>query len=551
LSHHLCNLLKDLSVRRLVFASSYLIYDPSLYLHAGPQQAARALVESDPVRPRNLCGAAKFYHEQELQFLVRTNQACSITTARIFRGYGRGSRDVISRWIRELLRDRPIDVFRTEGLFDFIYADDSAEALIRLAMLDGGEVVNVGSGSARRVTEVLQILRRHFPRMLVREIESDIPHEASQADIALLHRLTSWRPAFTLETAIPQIVDHAREELESGEDHSSPVNGGPRSPRRRGMGGILVTSVSRKVPMLEAVRAAARKVGRPFRILGADIKADCIAAHFVDHFWRMPSIGDLTDTELIDYCRSNEVGFIIPSRDGELGFFAAARAALANAGIAVMISSEDAVQYCHDKLAFSERLHSRGFPAIGAFLRLDDVLSQRIVVKERFGAGASGLQIDVDRESARRFGSTLRHSIYQSFVEGTEFSVDVYVDRSGQCKGAIARRRELIVGGESQVTSTERHPEAESLCGAIAQMLGIYGHAVFQLIQSSTGGLHVIECNARFGGASTLSIAAGLDSFYWFLLEACGDSLSQYPFARCRRELRQIRFARDLVIDHE
>jgi carbamoyl-phosphate synthase large subunit len=82
-------------------------------------------------------------------------------------------------------------------------------------------------------------------------------------------------------------------------------------------------------------------------------------------------------------------------------------------------------------------------------------------------------------------------------------------------------------------------------------MLGIYGHAVFQLIQSSTGGLHVIECNARFGGASTLSIAAGLDSFYWFLLEACGDSLSQYPFARCRRELRQIRFARDLVIDHE
>jgi carbamoyl-phosphate synthase large subunit len=416
-------------------------------------------------------------------------------------------------------------------------------------MVDAADVVNVGSGHARKVSDVLELLRQHFPRMRLREIESKIAYEASQADIALLGQLTSWRPAFTLETAIPQIIEYEIKQLESEGRRSFSANIQGRPPRPSSGGGVLVTSVSKKVPMLEAVRAAAKKVGKPFLLIGGDTRADCIASHFVDHFWRMPPISNLTDAGLIDYCRRNEIGFIIPSRDGELQFFSAVRESLAIEGIAVMISSEEAVEYCHDKLKFSERLRSRRFPAIETFLQIEEVPSRRLVVKERFGAGAFGLQIDVDREAASRFSSNLVNPVYQTFVEGTEFSVDVYVDQSGICKGVVARRREVVVGGESQVTTTVRYPAAESLCGEIAEMLGIRGHAVFQIIEDFNKELHVIECNARFGGASTLSIAAGLDSFYWFLLESRNESLSQYPFARSPTERRQIRFACDLVID--
>jgi len=48
---------KDLpSLQRVVFASSYLIYDPALYQFATPQAHAVALKESDPILPRNLTG---------------------------------------------------------------------------------------------------------------------------------------------------------------------------------------------------------------------------------------------------------------------------------------------------------------------------------------------------------------------------------------------------------------------------------------------------------------------------------------------------------------
>src|SRR5690606_35695036 len=70
LSHHLMGLVKQVSsVRKVVFASSYLIYNPDLYTFDAPAETPVTLKEEDPIHPRNLCGAAKLLHEIELQFL--------------------------------------------------------------------------------------------------------------------------------------------------------------------------------------------------------------------------------------------------------------------------------------------------------------------------------------------------------------------------------------------------------------------------------------------------------------------------------------------------
>jgi carbamoyl-phosphate synthase large subunit len=58
--------------------------------------------------------------------------------------------------------------------------------------------------------------------------------------------------------------------------------------------------------------------------------------------------------------------------------------------------------------------------------------------------------------------------------------------------------------------------------------------------------LHVIECNPRFGGASTLGIAVGLDSLHWSLLELSGADLRLWPFHRAPTQVRQVRVPHDL-----
>ena len=133
-------------------------------------------------------------------------------------------------------------------------------------------------------------------------------------------------------------------------------------------------------------------------------------------------------------------------------------------------------------------------------------------------------------------------------VVNVEFDrgTDIYINRQGDPMGAIARTRDLVKEGESQITNSVKMPELEALCQEAAKLLKIYGPAVFQVLRDDSNHLHIIECNPRFGGASTLSAAMGLKSFEWFLQETLNLPLT--PFVRSAKELRQVRHAEDLII---
>lgn len=212
LSHHLIDCLKESeTLKRVVFASSYLIYDSQKYLFEQPQKQPVRLNESSNILPRNLCGMAKLLHEQELDFIHNFNlERLSVVSARIFRSYGRNSRDIISRWIRSLLRNEEITVYCKEGTFDFIFADDVADGLIRLALLNHSGVVNLGNDHARKISEVLEILKDYFPDMKANENDANILFEASQADMNLFQKLTGWMPKNQLEDVIPIIIEHEK-----------------------------------------------------------------------------------------------------------------------------------------------------------------------------------------------------------------------------------------------------------------------------------------------------------------------------------------------------
>ena len=537
LSHHLMTIARDVaSLKRVVFASSYLIYDPALYQFDTAQETPVGLAEDDPVRPRNLTGMAKLAHETELQFLGGFDQYPFTTLlARIFRGYGRNSRDVISRWIRALLRDEPITVFRPEGLFDYIYARDSAEGLIRLADADHVTgVINLGTGHARRVADVVSVLREHFPGMKAETEPSDISYEASQADISLLGKALGWVPRYDLETAIPEIIAHERSRLETAADEDAGKN-------------VLVTSASRKAPLVRAMKGAAARISPGAAVIAGDVDPGAPARHAADGFWLMPRLDAVSPEELIAACRERGIGTVLPTRDGELMFWAKARAAFAAAGIDVIVSPPESVERCLDKLAFARFGAETGLPVIPAATDPDALDAAAYVVKERFGAGSHGIGLNLDREPAIAHAAGLDSPVFQPFVPGPEISIDAWMDSTGRPCGLVLRRRDRVVGGESQITTTFRDPSLEEKAEHVLRALKLRGPAVLQAIVTENGALNVIECNARFGGASTASIAAGLDLLYWSLAEGrMPDAPRQ--FRRIAGELRQVRMPQDMIL---
>lgn len=313
-------------------------------------------------------------------------------------------------------------------------------------------------------------------------------------------------------------------------------------------GHVLVASASKKVPLVQAVQKTLRRLDPAAKVIAGDLDEDSPARHVAEGFWQMPPTDDTAFDELLRGCRERGIRTVIPTRDGELCFWAGNRERFAAAGIDVLVSPAESVTTCLDKLAFARFGRERALPFIPAASHPDELGEGPFVVKERFGAGARGVGLNLDRAAAFRHGASLESPIYQPFIAGREISVDAWLDRSHQVKGLVLRSRDRVVEGESQVTTTFRDSRIEEAAAEVLQLLKLCGPVVMQVLIDAQGGLHVIECNARFGGASTASIAAGLDVFYWSLLEGCGVDLSDYPFDRLPGDLRQIRLPGDIHI---
>jgi nucleoside-diphosphate-sugar epimerase len=194
-----------------VFASSYLVYSPDQYLSPKPPGDERALGETAALMPRNLCGAAKLYAEAELAFAEETlRSGFRSVSARIFRVYGRGSRDVVSRWVRAALRDELVEIYHPENRFDYVYSRDVAEGLLRMAIEPRASgAINLATGTGRSVSDVIGAIEAVTGRRLrAQTVVADEPFEASRADVSRLQDILSWTPTTALQAGVARIVAH-------------------------------------------------------------------------------------------------------------------------------------------------------------------------------------------------------------------------------------------------------------------------------------------------------------------------------------------------------
>ena len=509
LSYYLARIMSSLpSIKKIIFASSYLIYDPLQYQSQIPNPVPFQLKESSKIYPRNLVGMAKLSHEKELEFLNGFYGDTFKTLAvRIFRGYGRGSRDVISRWVRDLLLNKSIDLYNPEGIFDYIYAKDTAAGLLELALKsDLSGIVNLGSGVGNSVNDIVKILTRYFPEIRINLVESEPIFESSVADISVLKSNTEWSPKYKLEDGISEIIEF--EKLKPGVlQIDKNLN-------------ILITSASRKVPLIRAIQSAAKDIHPGIKVIAGDSSEKVISRYFASDFWKMPNLEDANISILIENCLQNKIGLIIPTRDSELLFWSRAKEHFLSHGVEVLVSDEETLNKCLDKIEFHNfNLLGRNNPIPTSVLIEDLNKERRFVVKERFGSGSKNVGLALNYEKAKEFAKNLERPIFQEFIEGIEISADVWIIPDIY-NSVILRNRILVVDGESQITQIFKDLEIESLILDLAIKLNIKGPAVIQAIIDKDRNIRIIECNPRIGGASTASNAAGSRVFRKMILNS-------------------------------
>jgi len=304
---------------------------------------------------------------------------------------------------------------------------------------------------------------------------------------------------------------------------------------------VLVTSANQKISLIKDVKKAVTRLSTSNRVIVGDVNPDCIARYFADDFWCMSKTDELSLEVLLDYCKVQNIKYIIPSRDAELFYWAKWKAELESYGIKTMVSSTEALQNCLDKLAFS-KICSHGLLSIATSEDIDVVIADSYVVKERYGAGSRKVVVDVSREEALEVSGQFQSPIYQPYVKGVEVTADIFLSEAGEVRGLVCRYRNLVSNGESLITTIFRSENLESELIQLAELIGLAGHINIQVILGENDEVFLLECNPRYGGASSISLAAGLDSFYWFMSEQSFSDDEVFVVADSFNGFKQIRY---------
>ena len=100
-------------------------------------------------------------------------------------------------------------------MWDYLYADDAAEALYRMALYGrSGAIYPVGSGTARPLREYLEILRDEIDPSVVLGF-GEVPYGEKQvmhleADIRALKTDTGFEPMVPFEDGIRKTIEWMR-----------------------------------------------------------------------------------------------------------------------------------------------------------------------------------------------------------------------------------------------------------------------------------------------------------------------------------------------------
>jgi len=273
-------------------------------------------------------------------------------------------------------------------------------------------------------------------------------------------------------------------------------------------------------------------------IYGADITEDAPALCFCDQTVIVPKINDSNYIpELQKICEERKIDALIPTIDTDLLLLAQNREQFGDTK--VIISTPDKIALCRDK-----RLTARYFESVGLISPnpVDDWKKYNegypAFIKPKDGS-SSILAYKVENEmESQSFAEQVPDYIIQPFIDGTEYTVDIFCDFEGKPIYITPRIRLAVRSGE--VLKTEIVQDLK-IIDEIKQLLIDYkpcGQITVQLIrEKKTGKDYYIEINPRFGGGAPLTIKAGADSAEALLKLLAGEKLEYVAGAAVDRAI--------------
>ncbi len=250
---------------------------------------------------------------------------------------------------------------------------------------------------------------------------------------------------------------------------------------------ILFTSVGRRVELLQAFREAAKREGISLKIYAADMSDTAPALCFGDVAVRVCRISDEDYIpQLSRICKENGIDLLIPTIDTDLLKLSRARADFERDGTRILISAPDKIALCRDKRLTYDFFRECGLRAPETFDSVDNYdLSFPCFVKPRDGSSSINAFRADSPEELREIAKRVPDYIIQPFIEGEEYTVDIFCDLDGNPVFITPRVRVAVRSGEVLQTRIAGDDVIVAECRRIIEAFEPCGPIVFEIGRAS------------------------------------------------------------------
>jgi carbamoyl-phosphate synthase large subunit len=238
------------------------------------------------------------------------------------------------------------------------------------------------------------------------------------------------------------------------------------------------------------------------------------------------------------------VEVLMPSSGYDIQLYSKYRGEIEELGAKPVVSDLESIEICHDKMMIFQKLN-RKFDLPLTVTNPDRIHEFPVIAKPRREKGGYNTMIIADENDLRHITYKFSDIVFQEYLPGSEYTVDVLCDLNKKPLVSVPRIRLETKGGISTKGKVVHDSEIEQICMDAASSVGIKGPCCIQLKGSKDGTLKIVELNPRMGGGTIFSALAGAN-FPALILDLVKEKEIVKPSFS---EVTIIRYFEEIVID--
>jgi carbamoyl-phosphate synthase large subunit len=305
---------------------------------------------------------------------------------------------------------------------------------------------------------------------------------------------------------------------------------------------ILVLSAGG--PASHGVIKSLRDINFKGKIVSIDSNEMSAGFYLSDKYYVVPNaFNDNYIETLLDIVDKENINLILPTSSNEIIPISKNHDKFESIGVKLFMSTYESIMMCSDKLHFHESCKN-DFPLPKTSLDMNDIGFPFFAKPRKHSAGSRGVKVCKHIEDLRGLDIEKYEYIYQEYLPGQEYTIDVLCDMDSNPLLIVPRKRLQTKEGVSTKAEIVKNDFIEKICFDICKFLKLKGAICLQMKEDQSGELKFVEINPRFGGGTYFASLAGVN-----FMKAILDLINKNPIEIKKPNLIKImRYYREVIV---